>query len=173
MNTKSTAPKQKRYWYFVTGNFFGDSIQLRPRIPHTAGEEEPRIKRICVAPTIAHCLSAVVMYDRVANIYRTKRRVNASKCWGVGDSEITKEHWLFRPTEFELVGSIDISRIAHNMEHRGYAKSDGDGYLIQKKEKRAITKFLARRDQRLARIGLSDTKWTNPKLVVADEDGYW
>lgn len=173
MKTKSTAPKQKRYWYFVTGNYFGDKVRLFPRLPHTAGPDEPKLKRICVAPTIAHCLSAVVMYDRVANIYRTERRVKATRCWDVGDSEITKEHWLFRPINFELVGSIDISHVADNMEHRGYSKSDGNGYLIQKKEKRAITKFLARRDPRLARVGLSDTKWTNPKLVIDENAEYY
>lgn len=172
MKSTRTAPKQKRYWYFVTGINFGDKTMLSPRNPSSACDGEPVLRRICMAPTAAHCLSAIGLYEHNAHVYRTTRRVSASKCWDVPDDEITKEHWLFRVGHFERIAVIPMEPIYRYMNSRGYAKGES-GYLNQRREKRRIVEYLIKLDPRLARLGLSDQKWYNPKLVENVPEMVW
>lgn len=157
MGLRKRTPAVKRYWYFVTQVDFSKDTTLMPRCPYSMADGEPYIKRICVAPTVAHCLSAIGAYGSV-NVYRTKRRVNGYKCWNVPDSKLTNEHWLFDPTKFEFVTQLKSDPFLYHMTERGHAK-DTPGYDGQRREKRSIVRNLSRIDPRLAVLRLSDQRW--------------
>jgi len=108
---------KRRHWFHLssmlqkTGKFvlhpWGNNKSYNRDI-----ENEPDNKRICVAPTIAHCLTALPQGSHGIHIYRTYYKVKAKKPYDVFDAEITKEGWLTRPTIFMYIGTIDF----HSME---------------------------------------------------------
>lgn len=150
----------KRHWYFITEDHsFGDEITLKPRTPLNMGQEEPKDVRICVAPTAAHCASAIGLSTGWSfMVYQTKRKVTAVKPYSVPDSCITKEHWLKRPTQFVKVGEIFIPEtVMWTWGARGDARgSDG---VSQRKDKRQIMKFMKHRDRRLYILDEANQKW--------------
>lgn len=162
--------RTKRYWYFATQDFMGHKMQLHPRLPHSAGEEEPVIKRICVAPTAAHCMSAVMFCGcNTIYVYRTRRRVFASKAWSVGDSDITHEHFLLRPSQFELVAAISpmwVEKMAERgaFDDRGGSKSGSksgwvDGWHNQRHQRDMLVREVKKLDRRLAIMSESDIQF--------------
>ena len=73
-------------------------------------------ERICVAPSIEHCLTAVpyVPGDTFA-IYRTHQKCRAEPPVGIYDSHITGEGWIQEPTIFVKIGALTLSDVAkHN-----------------------------------------------------------
>ena len=104
-----------RYWYHISSTLTETEITLTPRNGDQSfnrGPTEPEGERICVSPSIAHCLTAVpycLVYDYV--IYRTKKRIKAHRPYDVFDSNITLEGWIKVPTEFIRVGSIEFKVI--------------------------------------------------------------
>jgi|SRR5579872_785035 len=153
--------RTKRYWYFVTQDFMGNKMDLYPRLPHSAGEDEPRVKRICVAPTAGHCMSAIVMHPSdPIYVYRTARRVTAEKAWDVGDSPITQEHFIRRKSKFEFVSAISPEwvRVYSNrgaFDDRGYKPGD-NGYKEQKRQKEQLIRAVVKLDRRLGIIAESN-----------------
>lgn len=156
--------RTKRYWYFVTQDFMGSKIDLHPRIPHSAGEDEPRIKRICVAPTAGHCMSAIMMLPNdPIYVYRTSRRVIAKKAWDVGDSPITKEHFLLRTSKFEFVSAISPEWVKkyYNLgafDDRGH-QPGGNGYKEQRRQKEQLIRAVVQLDRRLGIIAESNDRF--------------
>lgn len=152
----------KRYWYFVTQEDMGETMSLNPRTPYGMCDDEPYTKRICVAPTAHHCMSAIGLYtgyNTKVYVYRTRRQVKARKPYNVGDSSLTKEHWLMERTRFTRVAVIPF--------HRPTSWECGDrgcnvGERIsnaQYRDKEAIRSFMRRRDIRLANIKQANTLW--------------
>lgn len=152
----------------------GHKMQLHPRLPHSAGEDEPMIKRICVAPTAAHCMSAVMFFGcNTLYVYRTRRRVFASKAWDVADSDITHEHFLLRSSRFELVAVVSpkwVESMADRgaFDDRGGAKSGSksgsksgwdDAWHNQSRQRDMIVREVKKLDRRLALMSESDIQF--------------
>jgi hypothetical protein len=95
----------KRYYYHITDRYWPKRITLEPR---DNGDNrtfcESDMPRICVAPSISHCLVALPPYT--LKVYRTKNKVKAYCPYGIPDSEITKEKWITKTTAFIKVGEI-------------------------------------------------------------------
>lgn len=110
---KKSIYSYKRYWYHLSSTLTRKKYYIVPwKNDDNRSGDEPEGKRICVAPSIAHCLTAIPygLTDSY-HIYRTESRVKASKPDGVFDSHITKEGWLQTPTIFVKMGTIDLEEI--------------------------------------------------------------
>lgn len=100
--------RRKRYWYHCTADYHGERYSFERRPPVHRSENEPITPRICVAPSVIQCFTAV-MFPRgtTVNVYRTCERRKAyfaqREIW---DAVITDEHWLWPPVAFELVGKV-------------------------------------------------------------------
>ena len=104
-----TAP---RYWYHISTTLNQKLVYLAPRDNSRSfnrGSSEPNDKRICVAPSIEHCLTAVpYMPGEKYFIYRTIRKTKATAPTGIFDAHITLEGWIQTPMMFERIGTISL-----------------------------------------------------------------
>ena len=105
----------KRYWYHISSKIEGTEVLLTP-IDNESGcnrcEDEPDVKRTCVAPTISQCLTAVPYHlCETFNVYRTKNRVLANKPYGVFDACVTHEGWIQRPIKFIKIGELSLNNV--------------------------------------------------------------
>jgi len=74
--------------------------------------DEPSGKRICVAPSVEQCITAIPYYlGTILTIYRTKSPVKAKKAKGVFDVKITQEGWIQIPTSFVKVGILKFEDV--------------------------------------------------------------
>ena len=102
-----------RYWYHLSTNHNRKSIRMVPWDKDTNRcPTEPPGKRICVAPSIEQCLTAVPYCDG-SNfvIYRTLTRLKATKPRRIFDSSVTQEGWLQKPTVFIRVGRLSVNDV--------------------------------------------------------------
>jgi len=109
---------EKQFYYHITDKDFGEVILLKPRhtnddTPHRPPyNEAPDVARICVSPTIAHCLAALPLYIlKDYKVYRTKRKIQAYFPIDVCDSRFTREKWILIPTTFVFRISLPNSFI--------------------------------------------------------------
>lgn len=106
---------KKAYWYHISTSLKHKYIKLVPWDEHAAKNRcgsEPPGKRICVAPTIEQCITAVpYILSAKFNIYRTKERVTPRKPYSVFDQTVTEEGWLDEPTEFVKIGMINFTDV--------------------------------------------------------------
>lgn len=156
--------KEKQYWYFVTGENMGTTMTLKPRTPYGMSDDEPECKRICVAPTAAHCMSALdvnckLQDERKLYIYRTRRTVKARVPYNVYDAHITQEHWLHTPTRFTLVDILHIPS-NHNWLHLHWEEEG------QRRNQRAIKSWCARRSPALCTKRHANNKWKSPRTKM-------
>ena len=103
----------KLYWYHISTTLTTRTAMLRPLSDgFNRPDTEPCTKRICVAPTIEQCITAVpyVLGDSF-NIYRTKSMIIANPPVNVFDSDVTHEGWLYTPTRFIKVGQLNFTDI--------------------------------------------------------------
>lgn len=109
-NKKHSIYNQLRYWYHISTTLGDKHITLIPWDEDSSsnrGGLEPLGKRICVAPTIEQCITAIPYYlGSVCNIYRTKSKIKADAPNNVFDSKITHEGWLYDPTSFIKIGVL-------------------------------------------------------------------
>lgn len=155
--------KDKQYWYFITGKDMGTSMSLTPRTPEAMSEDEPHTKRICVAPTAAHCMSAVDVNYRCRDngkiyVYRTRRQVKARVPYSVYDSHITQEHWLHTKTRFTLVDTLEMT----NGVMWGDLKS---GEEQQRRDLQAIKSWCRRRRPQLAVKQHANQLWKSTRRI--------
>lgn len=152
--------KDKQYWYFITGTDMGATMTLKPRTPHAMSEHEPKTKRICVAPTAAHCMSAVDIGIRGNKIYvyRTRRQVKARVPYSVYDAHITQEHWLHTNTRFTLVDVLDVSHKRSWFRLKWHEDE-------QKRDLQAIKSWCKRRSPRLVVKQEANKLWKSPRAV--------
>lgn len=147
---------EARYWYFITQVDMGDNMSLKPRCPQNKCDEEPDLRRICVAPTAAHCMTAITLYaHHKVYVYRTRRKVKALKPWDVYDSHITQEHWLTSKTRFTKVDTLDISNASDHYSGWFYVGNEKEQY----KAKVAIRSWCRRRDPRLSTVKHANQLW--------------
>lgn len=100
----------RQFYYHITTKAWPDELTLSPRkYGVNRGEDEPNISRICVAPTVEGCLTALgscLTGSSNIYIYRTVRKVKAIKPNSVVDAKITGEMWLLRPIKFKYIDTI-------------------------------------------------------------------
>jgi len=102
---------KKRYWYHLSYSLDRDEIEICPwdkRTHRSAGEPDGR--RLCVAPSVAHCLTALPHREKYY-IYRTPSKFLVEEPDGVYDSEITKEGWITQRIKLIRIGTIDLTHI--------------------------------------------------------------
>lgn len=112
---KSCLYNRKRYWYHISSTLNRKYHKLVPWDNERGFNRcscEPNIARICVAPSIAHCFTAVpYCTGDTYNVYRTKQKVKADKPHDVFDANVTREEWLHVPTAFVKLGIINFEMI--------------------------------------------------------------
>lgn len=112
---KSCLFNRKRYWYHVSTTLFGNEETLTPwgtGKGFNRSYNEPLGDRICVAPSIEQCITAIP-YTLAAHliIYRTKDKVLAAPPADVFDMFITEEGWIQNTTTFVKIGELDFDYI--------------------------------------------------------------
>lgn len=116
---------KKRYWYHLSDELTQKEVHLIPeeRLGRR-DSEEPRGARICVAPSIAHCLTAICGNSNLS-IYKTKHKIVAKKPRKVFDSSITKEGWITGkyPVSFIKIGKLNLSKYKWRIR---FAACEGD-----------------------------------------------
>lgn len=129
------------YYYHVTPKNLGSSYIFVPRKIVDADEREPDIKRVCVAPSISCCFSAIYPngYSEYF-VYRTKNKVRASCTYNVYDVSVTKEKWLLSPTEF-----IRIAKIRDVSDYPCSSRGDEDYLKTQKRDREKIKNIISNR----------------------------
>lgn len=109
--------------YFVSEKNFDNKI-LMPRIPKTiSSHEDEKVKRICVSPSLYGALSAIdhdfntnTMYIHICesnDIYQPTLKQ-------VGDSGVTGELWLLKPTKMRLEYKCHIDKYTIEKYHTFY-----------------------------------------------------
>jgi hypothetical protein len=105
-----------RYWYHVSTTLNKPRLKLIPwdnSKGFNRAANEPDVARICVAPTIEQCITAIPYVDwETYNIYRTEKPVAASPPSDVFDSNITQEGWIKVPTVFVKVGKLVLNDVS-------------------------------------------------------------
>jgi hypothetical protein len=107
-----------KYYYHLTDKV--DWCKIENLVPLEGngggrGKNEPTNDRICVAPSIAHCIAAIPYYDpEVYFVYRTLKKVIGYWPYGVPDAHITRERWLINTTKFIWFATLSIRLFVAN-----------------------------------------------------------
>lgn len=97
----------KRYWWHCTSDYHGESWTAVRRPPKHRSVREPDTPRLCVAPTIAECFSAVLFNEnKPVYCYRTAKKCRGVSPKNVWDSVVTREAWLIPPVQMVLARTI-------------------------------------------------------------------
>lgn len=104
-------------------------------------EREPEIERICVAPTLSGCLSAINFYYQTLRVYRTMEKVESYVPYRVADSKITGERWLMSPTWFEHVLTLP-KNVVRDIPCNAVRAGEEDDLVKQAKERQRIAKII-------------------------------
>lgn len=98
-------------------------------------DDEPRVARLCVCPTVSGCISAVLgMFDSFW-VYRTMRKCRGVIPWKVCDSKITGEQWLLQPVTFIRVGRLNKELVDEIESHNKYCyDACGDDDLLKEQK---------------------------------------
>lgn len=113
---KKSVYASRRYWYHISTTLKHNSVLLKPygnvEKAFNRSWNEPDTPRICVAPSIVQCITAVPYYPCTKfTIYRTKNKVKAKPAVNVFDANITKEGWIHKPTIFVKIGELDFEDV--------------------------------------------------------------
>jgi hypothetical protein len=128
-NCKSVRTKSvydtRRYWYHLSTTLKHKAILLKPW-DNSQGfnrtYNEPNDRRICVAPTIAQCITALPYWPGdIFRVYRTKSKVKANPPRDIFDANITQEGWIQKPTIFVRIGDLELEDVE---------RGEGLGYII-------------------------------------------
>ena len=116
---RSSLYNRRLYWYHVSTTLKQKYVTLVPWDEDKGfnrGGSEPLGKRICVAPTIEQCITAVpYVLETSFNIYRTKSPIIADHSKGVFDSKVTNEGWLHKPAKFVKIGRLKFADIERGL----------------------------------------------------------
>jgi hypothetical protein len=110
MKLKKT--KTKQFYFRIQDSDLGDDVDfipIRNYQTNKRAEDEPDVKRICVAPTPAQCLTAIGYHkNQKCVLYVTKNPIFAYQPFGVFDQKTTNEKWLTRKIKFKKVCEFEI-----------------------------------------------------------------
>lgn len=152
----------KDYYYHISTKLEPGNHLLIPKLPgKNSNDDEPRINRICVCPTVAGCISAVgpciTSFGRNTkiNIFRTKNKVNGhfpfspyghintfNTKYPVADAHVTGEKWLLRPTNFKYIGYLNSKEVPTEALECGCGDDDKDTLKEQKQAMKKVHKML-------------------------------
>lgn len=109
-----------RHWYHLSTTLKQLKVILTPRDNDEGfnrSESEPNDKRICVSPSIEHCLTAIPYskWDKFT-IYKTRDKVVAKCPIDVFDSKITKEGWITTRTVFNRIGFLNFKKCVDSVD---------------------------------------------------------
>jgi hypothetical protein len=111
---------RKRHWYHISTTLKYKYVKLIPWSEKKAvnrSSSEPNGRRICVAPSIEQCITAIPYYpEEIFSIYRTQKRVDAEPAIDIFDSNVTQEGWLHTPTEFMKIGILKFKNIEEKLD---------------------------------------------------------
>lgn len=134
MTSKHSLFKNKRYWYHVSSTLKSKKKTLIPwnevKSSNRSGEEPPG-ERICVAPTIEQCITAIPYFLSTLTIYRTEKKVLAKKAVGVFDSHITDEGWLTEPTTFIKIGTLNLRSLNRKLKEEEIISDSASAYDLE------------------------------------------
>ena len=101
-----------RYWYHISTTLTKKREYLTPwdnSKGFNRSSAEPDVKRTCVGPSVAHCLTAVPYSPGEKYIlYRTAQKVKANEAKGVYDANVTLEGWIQTPMMFVRIGTLSL-----------------------------------------------------------------
>jgi len=110
----------ERHWYHVSSTLKKELEMLIPWDNFTGFNrtiDEPEGARICVAPTIEQCLTAIPYpLNAKFTIYQTLNMVLARQPYDVFDASITQEGWIEVPTEFIKIGTLSFIQIEKGLK---------------------------------------------------------
>ena len=108
--------ENSRYWYHISTTLRRKRHCLTPwdnGRGFNRNPLEPDVKRICVAPSVPHCLTAVPYSPgETFTIYRTAHKVKATYAEGVYDAPITMEGWIQASMMFVKIGTLSLPYVA-------------------------------------------------------------
>lgn len=117
---KASPYKNRRYWYHVSTTLEKKHERLVPwdeKEGFNRSGDEPHGKRICVAPSIEQCITAIpYCLGTILTIYRTKLPVKATRATGIFDVKVTEEGWLQKPTSFVKRGILKFNEIEEALD---------------------------------------------------------
>lgn len=113
---KKSLYNRRRYWYHLSSTLHSKLEHLTPwdnAEGFNRTNIEPNTNRICVAPSIAHCLTAIPYSpgDKYI-VYRTQSLIKASKPVRVFDANVTNEGWITEQTTFIKIGTLNLMNIS-------------------------------------------------------------
>jgi hypothetical protein len=112
---KKSIYTRRKYWYHLSSTLKHTTVFLKPwdnDRGFNRSWKEPNVERICVAPSMAHCLAALPYCPGDSyNVYRTKNKVKANSPSNVFDSHITLEGWIQKPTVFVKIGELTLEDV--------------------------------------------------------------
>jgi hypothetical protein len=121
---------KKRYWYHVSTTLKKKTVHLVPWDDikgFNRASHEPEGNRICVAPTIEQCITAIPYYLHTKIvIYRTKDEVIAKRPRRVFDSKVTNEGWLVEPTTFVRIGTLNFAHVEKGLKIDSVIENSAD-----------------------------------------------
>ena len=100
-----------------------------PKIPSnfmtSIGAEDDSIPRICVCPSIEHCILAVPMKAKGVEYFVNVIDVDEPTIMfpdsaQVPDQKITKEAWIIDPVEMTCLGKIQLTGLNHHLNPHRY-----------------------------------------------------
>lgn len=116
---KKSLFENPRYWYHISTTLTNKREYLKPwdnSKGFNRSSAEPDVKRTCVGPSVAHCLTAVPYSPGEKYIvYRTAQKVKATKAQGVYDSNVTREGWIQTPMLFVRIGTLSLSKVSRKV----------------------------------------------------------
>lgn len=116
---KKSLFKNPRYWYHISTTLTNKREYLKPwdnSKGFNRSSAEPDVKRTCVGPSVAHCLTAVPYSPGEKYIvYRTAQKVKATKATGVYDAGMTLEGWIQTPMMFKRIGKLSLRSMSRKI----------------------------------------------------------
>ena len=113
---KKSLFENPRYWYHISTTLNRSRHYLTPWDNSKGFNRNPcvpDVKRSCVAPSVAHCLTAVPYpLGEKFVVYRTEQKVKATQAKDVFDCVVTLEGWIQKPTMFIRIGTLSLSYVA-------------------------------------------------------------
>jgi hypothetical protein len=110
---------RRRYWYHVSTTLKKKYEYITPWDSSKAfnrSDDEPEGKRICVAPTIEQCITAIpYMLGTIVTIYKTKTPILANPPEGIFDAKVTEEGWIQRSATFKKIGILKLEDIEESL----------------------------------------------------------
>lgn len=148
----------KNYYYHISTQLSAKDKILKPKWPGANhGDNEPYLKRICVCPTIAGCLSAVApCLDRnKVKIFRTINKVNGyypfcpnsyknpfRTRYPVADAAVTGEKWILTPVKFKYIGYMVVDELPDEILYGNVGWDDPDVLKDQRRTMCYIARLL-------------------------------